>query len=90
MLVQHDGHRRLRVLTLYVGHSTLLSYPWSQGTAGRITPVVITLVLMAPVLMTPVLTTPLLLHPHGQRAAQECVPVLIPLLVWPPPPLHFL
>ena len=100
MPVHHDGHGWLRVLTLHVGHTALLTYAWRQGALGHITPVgstpvvitlvFITVVIMTPVLMTPVLTAPVLLHPHGQRAAQGCIPVLVLLLVWPPPPLHFL
>ena len=85
MLVQHDGHGRLRVLTLYVGHRTLITYPCSQGALGHISPVVIDLVLM-----TPVLTAPVLLHPYGQRAAHGYAPVVVLLLFWPAPPLHFL
>ena len=97
MLTQHHGHRQLRVLTLHVEHSTSLTYAWSQGALGHvtlvvITPVVITTVLMAPVLMTTVLMTTVLLRPYEQRAAQEYIPVLVLvlLLFWPPPPLHFL
>jgi len=85
MPVHHDGHGWLRVLTLHVGHTALLAYAWRQGTLGHITPVVIT-----PVLTTPVLTTPVLLHPERQRAAQECIPVVVPLIAWPLLPLPFL
>ena len=91
MLMQHDGHRWLRVLTVNVEHSTLIAHAWSQGTLGHTTnPVVLTPGVTTPVLMTPVLTTTVLLHPHGRRAAMEYSPVLVLLLAWSSLPLHFL
>ena len=80
MLIQHDGHRQLRVITLHVEHSTLLTYAWSQGALGLITTVVI----------TPVLMTPLLLHPHGRRAGMECILTVASPVTWPLLLLHVL
>ena len=66
--MQHAARRQLRVLTLRVGRSRLLTYVCSQGILGDV---------------TSVLMTPVLLHPHERRAAMLCLPALVPLLIWP-------
>lgn len=38
MLMQHDGHRRLRVLMVHVEYNTLLTYAWSQVRWGSSPP----------------------------------------------------
>jgi hypothetical protein len=81
MLIQHDGHRRLRVLMVHVEYNTLLTHVLSQGALGLITPAVITPPVLTPVLLIPVLTTPVLLHPYERCAATECILVLVPLLI---------
>ena len=34
MLLKHDGQRQLRVLTLHMEHSALLTHAWSKGMPG--------------------------------------------------------
>ena len=72
--MRRDGHRQLRIITLYVAHGTLQTCACGQSMSGHFT-----LVLMTPVLH----------HPHERRAAMEYTPVLVPLLARPLLPLHF-
>lgn len=65
-LVQRDKHRQLRILTLHVERSTLLTYAWSQGALGLIT--------LARLL-------PLMLPAPASRATSGYRPLLLTLIV---------